>query len=167
MKLKISLFIFACFTGVLSFKLNAASIFSETNLPRFEDYFISESFKGTPKALVLNSHSDGRKFRTVLSKGAKEGPNYAGHYTIVPIGCGTMCQIIWLINAKTGKIILNFVSTSGASYRLNSKLLVINPVDELTKEDQISLENSKTHYYVLDNNKVKEIYNIDTIKLIK
>ena len=69
-----------------------------------------------------------RLFRTVLKLGAATGPNFAGRYTVVTWGCGTDCQSIAIIDAKTGAVrTAPFVTAVGARYRLDSRLFVANP----------------------------------------
>lgn len=45
-------------------------------------------------------------FRTKITEGAQEGPNFAGHYTITTWGCGTGCVQFAIINAKTGDVFM-------------------------------------------------------------
>jgi hypothetical protein len=43
-------------------------------------------------------------WRTRLREGAKTGPNFAGHYTVVRWGCGTDCTGIAIADAVTGTV---------------------------------------------------------------
>jgi hypothetical protein len=52
---------------------------------------------------VLNSLR-ARKFRTMIREGAKRGPNFAGHYTIVTWGAGLGTFSMAVVDAKTGSI---------------------------------------------------------------
>jgi hypothetical protein len=70
--------------------------------PRFEDYRVPV-FKGRMAALKLND-TKARSFRTRLREGAKEGVNFAGHYTVVQWGCGAGCLQVAFIDAKTGAV---------------------------------------------------------------
>ena len=36
--------------------------------------------------------------------GAKKGPNFAGHFTVVQWGCGTTCLTGAIVDATTGKV---------------------------------------------------------------
>ena len=116
------LIIFLSFTGLS---------YAKIEVPTFETYLLSEKaiFKGPPADIDLTSYKGARTFRTKLREGAKQGPNYAGHYTVVTIGCGTQCQQNWVIEARTGKILDRFFSIIGIAYQLNSLLLVVNPPD--------------------------------------
>lgn len=40
----------------------------------------------------------------MLHRGAKEGPNFAGHYTIVGWGCGSSCLEFAIVDASTGRV---------------------------------------------------------------
>lgn len=80
-----------------------------------------------------------RLYRTVIGEQVKRGPDFAGHYTIVPIGCGaaTVCPAI--VDSKTGKVwfpselrsaealFVNAekIEVNTLNYRLNSRLLVV------------------------------------------
>ncbi|CAD6563377.1 hypothetical protein LMG24235_08621 [Paraburkholderia sabiae] len=45
-----------------------------------------------------------RTFRTRISNEMRTGPNFAGHYAIVDIGCGTGCHIVFVGDVATGKM---------------------------------------------------------------
>jgi len=45
-----------------------------------------------------------QEHRTAIRNGAKHGPNFAGHYTVVDWGCGTSCGIYVIVDARTGTI---------------------------------------------------------------
>lgn len=87
-------------------------------------------------------------FRTVIEEATKNGPNFAGRYTIADWGCGTSCESVAVIDAETGavydgpfgqlpKAVLYYGDAlrydrdangryiyDDLSYRLNSRLLV-------------------------------------------
>ncbi|MEY9097986.1 hypothetical protein ABIA24_000895 [Sinorhizobium fredii] len=52
-------------------------------------------FKGRDKAF--------NNFRTRIRNGMKEGPNFAGEYTVIQIGCGTGCSFVIVGNNRTGQ----------------------------------------------------------------
>ena len=72
--------------------------------PSFEQFAVRESFTGQPAAPDVRSHPMSRLFRTMIREGAKRGPNFAGHYTIVFWGCGTGCRSLAIVNARNGKV---------------------------------------------------------------
>lgn len=99
-------------------------------LPRFEDYAVEDVYRGRPAPVDLASAEYGRTFRTMLREGARSGPNFAGRYTIVEWGCGTGCQIVVVVDARTGRLSRQSLNTaSGVEYRLNSALLIADPPD--------------------------------------
>jgi hypothetical protein len=61
-------------------------------------------YTGKPAAVNLASHKDARTFRTRLREAAPGGPNFAGRMTVVTWGCGTSCQTVALIDARTGRL---------------------------------------------------------------
>ncbi len=82
---------------------------------------------------------DAHLFRTVIRRTAKAGPDFAGHYTIIPIGCGSATTCIAIADAQTGKISFPPELKSATSlmvetdemdvdrinYRRNSRLLIV------------------------------------------
>ena len=76
---------------------------SRTDTPRFEDFAVTEKFTGKPATVKFVSR-DARRYRTVIREGAREGPNFAGHYTIVTWGCGAGCVQFVIVDAKSGAI---------------------------------------------------------------
>ena len=98
-------------------------------LPRFEDYPATNTFRGKPAAPRIDSAKYGRTFRTRLREGARQGPNFAGVFTIVIWGCGSSCQHVAVIDARTGRLSQQILPTSnGVEYRLDSRLLIADPV---------------------------------------
>jgi hypothetical protein len=77
-------------------------------------------------------------YRTVIRNGAREGPNFADHYTIIEFGCGAATACLAISDATTGKVYFPnevssiealFVDTGSLdikslNYRRNSRLLV-------------------------------------------
>lgn len=101
--------------------------FSPSNLPRFEFYPVTEIYTGKIADVKLNSYPEAQRFRTHLRQGSKAGPNFAGHYTILSIGCGSNCQNQWIVDAKSGKVLARFLTSYDAAYRVDSNLLILNP----------------------------------------
>ena len=106
----------------------------EKGMPRFEQYATpKEAVKPAP--VKLNTPF-ARLFRTALRKGARQGPDFAGHYTVVQIGCGTACDNVAIVDALTGQVYidpaLNALSTDRIAesqikdpiYRADSALFV-------------------------------------------
>jgi len=104
---------------------------------RYEDFAITNIFKGKPAAVDLSSHPQARSYRTQLRRQAAEGPNFAGHYKIAIWGCGTSCQAFAIVDVQTGRVYfppeLPFVSyvnwdgdDFGLQFRIDSRLLVLH-----------------------------------------
>ena len=137
--------------------------FSPSNIPTFESYPVTEAYKGKIAPVDLNSYPEARKYRTRLREGVKSGPNFAGHYVVIPIGCGTSCQNQWVVNVKTGKILARFLTTIGAEYRLGSNLLILNaPTEEYKKiykeNPEAPFLTGKTICLVWEKDKPKIVY---------
>lgn len=157
----------------ISIVLSVTSSYGSQKVPDFSHHKIKEKdvMKGAPKPVDLSSHKDAKTYHTRLKEGAKAGPNFAGHYTVVSFGCGTQCQDNWVIDEKTGKIIDRFESVIGTKYELNSSLLIINPPDEKVKKayedhpEQPILGDMETTYQVLKNGKFQVVHKAKWVDL--
>jgi len=75
-----------------------------SDAPTFDQYSVSEPYKGAVAATDVKSHPLSWLFRTMIREGAKRGPNFAGRYTLVFWGCGAGCTAIAVVDAKSGKV---------------------------------------------------------------
>ena len=62
---------------------------------RFSGKTIMPDFRGRDRE--FNS------FRTRIRDGMRQGPNFASHYTLIQIGCGTGCSFVIVANNQTGR----------------------------------------------------------------
>ena len=94
----------------------------------FDRYPVTDRFEGTP----AKPRPKGRlhSYRTRIREGAALGPNFAGAMTVVTWGCGTGCQGSALVDARSGTAIDLGMTAAGLAYRLDSRLLVLNPSDD-------------------------------------
>ncbi|MFL6336616.1 MAG: hypothetical protein ACJ754_25215 [Pyrinomonadaceae bacterium] len=103
----------ACLAAVA---LHSGVAFGQRRLPRSEDYPVSKSerYKGKTAPVVLGNRR-ARLYRTVLREGAKNGPNFAGHYTIVTWGAGLATFSMAVVDARTGRVYFPPFEEVGAS----------------------------------------------------
>jgi hypothetical protein len=58
--------------------------------------------------------------------------NFAGNYRVVLWGCGTSCESGAIVDAATGRVYdLPMSLEVGAQYRVDSRLFVADPSDEI------------------------------------
>jgi hypothetical protein len=88
-------------TGCLPLTIDDAARFRP---PMFAEYPVLGDVQGPPAPRNIASHSLARQFRTMLRKGATEGPNFAGHHTIASWGCGSGCVQFAIIDARNGRV---------------------------------------------------------------
>jgi hypothetical protein len=70
--------------------------------PDFKQYS-ADVYAGKPAPLNLRSHRLARTYRTSIREQLQEqGINFAGHYTIAVMGCGTGCSITAIVDARNG-----------------------------------------------------------------
>lgn len=136
-----------------------------TERPELEDFTLPhfKIYKDKPRPVNLVSHPRAVRFKDRLIQGAKVGPNFAGDQTVVRWPCGEECQQLAVIDARTGTVIFApFVTHLGVRFRLDSKLLIVNPLEAVERAARSG--KSKSHYrtafYVWHYGEFAEIYAI-------
>lgn len=102
-----------------------------------------------PAAPVV-AHGSAHLYRTVIRAGAKAGPNFADHFTIITIGCGAGTACVAIADAQTGRVYFPPTLKSAEAlirdtgphepetfnYRRNSRLLIVvgSPNEDLKNE---------------------------------
>ena len=139
--------------------LRAQQRVGDGQLPTFADYPAKGKFKGKPARAKIRT-KDARMYRTAITEGAKEGPNFAGHYTIVQWGCGTACLGFAIVDANTGRVTMApFYVGMGydlsdelkerdlIEYKLDSRLLIVTG----TRDDK----GQGQYFYAWDGKRLK------------
>jgi hypothetical protein len=97
------------------------------NIPIYKGKLAPPDFKTDPGALM---------FRTQIKEQCKsEKINFAGHYTVVELGCGTECIDIAIADRITGEIHYRDISYGkdegfwGVDHKANSRLFIENSFD--------------------------------------
>jgi len=93
-------------------------------VPQFEQYKVKAIYKGKPAVPILRTPED-REYRTRIREGAKKGPNFAGHYTLIILGCGTECSSFLIVDAVTGRVFSHAQKeyTCEPQFKIDSRLL--------------------------------------------
>jgi hypothetical protein len=134
--------------------------------PRFGDYPAGEIYSGRIAPVLLETKR-ARMFRGRLREGARQGPNFAGHYTVVFWGCGAGCAQVAVVDARTGKVYwppLDYADIPDSpqegedqaafaaqhrNFRPDSKLLV------LTRDRYDGRGGYTAYYYLFDKNRFR------------
>jgi hypothetical protein len=89
--------------AILILLVPSAVVRSETYPPTFSDFPIKQQ---SIAKIAQPDVSRGRahSFRTRLREGATQGPNFAGHYTVVLWGCGTDCIEFAIVDTIDGDV---------------------------------------------------------------
>jgi hypothetical protein len=128
------LYVFTYRSLPLALVLVATSVGQRTSeqwrrIPKFADFPVDSIYHGPVADVDLKSNAEARRFRTVLRQGAKAGPNFAGHMTVVKWGCGTSCIVLVVVDARTGTVYSSPQSAGQTiDYQLNSRLVVIDRI---------------------------------------
>lgn len=97
----------------------------------FTEYRVNDFYKGPLKKPDFKGRDKAyRKYRTAITYGMQDGPNFAGKYSITSIGCGTGCFFAYIADNQTGKVIgqlpidgeLN--NSADLLYHLNSRVVI-------------------------------------------
>jgi len=75
-----------------------------SDAPTFDQYPVRAIYRGPVAAPDVMRDPESRLFRTMIRRGAKRGPNFAGHYTLVFWGCGAGCVAVAIVDAQSGKV---------------------------------------------------------------
>ena len=112
-------------------------------------------------------------YRTVIREEATEGPNFAGHYTVIRIGCGAATVCLAIADARTGNVYFPpaleeaealLVNTGGTraetlNYKKYSRLLItVGTLNENRKTEGMS-------YFVWQRDKLTLIRFVPKTKL--
>ena len=145
-------------------------------LPRFEDYPVTKIFKGTPAAPQIVTPGT-RTYQTRIREGVtngvgvlrdgkdQPGPNFAGHYIVVQIMCGSPCTVMVIVDAQTGiiynppisagnsgsdKVVLPYIPFDLAKleFHVNSRLFEISGCGP----EGTAVEPCSTYYFLWDRN---------------
>jgi hypothetical protein len=114
-------------------------------------------------------------YRTVIRDAARLGPDFAGHYTLIEIGCGAATSCVAIANAKTGQVYFppNLGSATSLlrdtgkfnlrrlNYRINSKLFIVAGEPN---EDQ---KRAGMSYYLWNSNKLKLVRFVPAARLCR
>src|SRR5262249_54541160 len=123
-----------------------------SSVPRFEDYPVARVFEGRPARPIFLRNRDKLKekdksFRVKVAQGLANGPNFAGHYSVVEWGCGRDCVEFVIADTMTGRLFYHSGSIfsplmipeqgaasgrpyAGLEYRLDSGLLIADGCSE-------------------------------------
>ncbi len=73
--------------------------------PAFKHYPVKHIYRGKNALPQFKGRDkEFRLYRTILTSEVKSGPNFAGNYRVIQIGCGTGCTDAYIANNKTGQI---------------------------------------------------------------
>lgn len=132
-----------------------------TNAPLFEQFPAAKRPDKPIAPADVKRDPNARLFRTVLRQGAKEGPNFAGHYTVVLWGCGSGCVALAIVDADSGKVYFpsNLLSVDNMrtdvepriDFRTDSRLLIV--VGGINDDPALR----GISYFVWEHNRLKRI----------
>lgn len=143
--------------------------------PDFKQY-PADVYAGKPAPLNLRSHRMARIYRTSIREQLHEqGINFAGHYTIAVMGCGTGCSITAIVDARNGKAyfpreldgwnvepgVYDFADNEDVrTFRADSRLLKIIGAPRLSAGERWG--RGGIYYYAWNNNRLRQVQFLST-----
>lgn len=76
------------------------TVAASKGLPRFVDYPVAKIVAA--RSPLRLSHDD-QDYKTRLRELYRSPPNFAGHYVVGEVGCGTFCSFLLAVDLKTGR----------------------------------------------------------------
>ena len=71
----------------------------------FDKYPVGAPYRGHPVMPDFAGRDRAfRLYRTMIRSGMGEGPNFAGHFHIVQVGCGTGCSLVFVGDVARGQV---------------------------------------------------------------
>lgn len=116
---------------------------------------VGDIYRGRLAPLEETSLTDTRTHRSAILEGLQEGVNFAGKYTVVTVGCGTNCQLHYVVDRETGKVMDKLQSSVGAKYSADSRLFIINPPDPTVNYEGCPECSPKA--YIFDNGQFQQL----------
>ncbi|WP_171105938.1 MULTISPECIES: hypothetical protein [unclassified Ruegeria] len=72
---------------------------------RFSDFPSKAYLSGSPSLPDFDGRDEAyRMYRTRIRDGALQGINFAGHFSMIEIGCGTSCRFAFVVDLRTGQV---------------------------------------------------------------
>ncbi|MEP7222138.1 MAG: hypothetical protein ABI673_05660 [Novosphingobium sp.] len=79
---------------------------SDAKLPKFTNFPVAMMKGPIPPLQLVNDDMMFRtRIRQLYEASRKYGPNFAGHYAVTDVGCGTFCTFLITIDMKTGRTV--------------------------------------------------------------
>jgi hypothetical protein len=98
----------------------------------FEQFPAAEQYAGRPaRPNVATSPNEANFIGYMEQAQSRSGINFAGAYTIATWPCLSLCVSVVAVDARTGAIVRAPEAYNGLAFRRDSRLLVINPPQNL------------------------------------
>jgi hypothetical protein len=162
--------IFPLALAVVTLVFHSTLVSQTPKTPDFKQY-TADVYAGKPAPLNLRSHRMARTYRTSIREQLQEqGINFAGHYTIVVMGCGTGCSITAIVDARNGVAyfpraldgwsvepgIYEFADNEDVrTFRTDSRLLKIIGAPRLSADERWGA--GGIYYYEWKNNRLRQV----------
>ncbi len=153
---------------LVTFSCLAVAVHGAT--PQFEDYpaVASPSARNNQVVIPRQELATDKQFDQRIKDAARQGPNFAGRYTIVEWSCGSWCTSFVIVNVDSRRIYWpDFYGVGGCpaadgidrdlvTYRSNSRLIEINGSPERAdpKSQTAISEPCGRHYFLWDGKKL-------------
>lgn len=140
----------------LSNTQNKEDIFSLSNnsyeFLTFDNFLVDEKYIGKISEVSFDTNELAKEFSSVISASVSDfGVNFAGKYSVITWGCGVRCQNSTIVDVSDGTIVeYGLITAYGLAYSSGSRLLIVNPKENLPESFEDIEVNITTDYYVIN-----------------
>jgi hypothetical protein len=104
----------------------------------YENYEV-DTFSNKSENVKLSGSPTVKRFHSTIKWSIQHfGTNFGGHFNLARWGCGTSCINGAITDLKTGLVYDIPAASLGYEFRINSRLLVVNPPDSTGNYDNCS-----------------------------
>lgn len=97
-----------------------------SGLPGFADFPPEAAPRKRATEIEFKGNKRAWQYRTTLRNALSGEPDFNGHYAFAIAGCGTGCQLNWIIDLENGRIVWHGQTEMGVAYRPDSSLFIPN-----------------------------------------
>lgn len=95
----------------------------------FRDYPVAGRHSGKIPSLDFSTCKYGKRYITMTKRGVEQGVQFAGYYAFAWWGCGAPCQMCAIVDLRTGNVYAGPLASGGYEFKVDSRILVVNPPD--------------------------------------
>lgn len=155
----------ACLAVLAALPLVSSICLGLTRLPALAD-FPAEATTAPSRPQRLAERIDHRhasRFRRQLESELDREANFAGHFRLVELGCGTDCRTLAIVDLDTGRVFVpKETEATVHGLRCATKVVLFAPDSRLLVLARSRGEATRVDFFVWDQRELRRIYSMTT-----